>query len=103
MTRPHTQDLPSVELSLETPVNIFTSLDQAGVDYVDVDDQRVFVIYLNAIFNVTVNRGLLTAAEEATVDCWEAPQFRSGVQKSAETATNGLVDVLTTDQSATNG
>lgn len=90
-----TSDLPLATVTFDGVCDIPAQLDRAGIDYVIVDEQRLLAIYLSAIFNVTVEMETITAAGEATVDCWEGPRpsFRSG--QSAEDALDGLVDVLT--------
>lgn len=49
-------------------------LDQRGIEHLDVNESRTFVLYRNAILNLVVTDGELAAARAVTVECWEASQ-----------------------------
>lgn len=49
-------------------------LDQRGIEHLDVNRSRTFVLYRKAILNLVVTDGKLAAARAATVECWEASQ-----------------------------
>lgn len=49
-------------------------LDQRGIEHLDVNESRTFVLYRKAILNLVVTDGELAAAHAVIVECWEVSQ-----------------------------
>lgn len=55
----------------EEPVDLERVLDEHRSEHLPVDEQRMFVLYHDAILNLIVTDGTLSAARAGTVECWE--------------------------------
>ena len=55
---------PSASVSLSEPTDVPTVLNQAGIDYVAVHDQRLLAIYHTVIFNVVNGEEEVTTLTE---------------------------------------
>lgn len=64
---------PVRQCDLPEPADLHTAFDEAGIEHLDVDDERTVVIYLSAVLEVIVDEGQLTDATAFTVELWEPP------------------------------
>lgn len=66
-------DTPVRQCTLPDEVDVHNALDDAGIEHLDVDDQRTIVIYLSAVLELIVGEGQLSATTEFAVELWEPP------------------------------
>jgi hypothetical protein len=66
-------DTPVEHYALAEPVNLRTALERAGIEYLDVDEQRTVVIYQQAILIIVATEGQATAAQVFDVEFWKEP------------------------------
>lgn len=78
---------PVQHCRLDTAVDIPTTLETAGIEYLDVDDTRTIVIYQSAILMIVATEGQASATQAFDVELWEPP---------VEGADRDPVDFLTT-------
>ncbi|MFC6964526.1 hypothetical protein [Halocatena marina] len=57
----------SQRCELPTAADLLTALEKRGFEYLDVDDHRTFVLYSEAVLDLQVTEGTLTAARTCTV------------------------------------
>lgn len=57
----------SQQCELRTDADLLTALDTRGLEHLDVDDHRTFVLYREAVLDLQVTEGTLTAARTFTV------------------------------------
>ncbi|WP_135305634.1 hypothetical protein [Haloarcula amylovorans] len=65
-------ETPVHHYTLPEPTNLRDTLERAGIEHLDVDDERIVVIYQQAILMVTATDGQVTATQELDVELWEA-------------------------------
>ncbi|MBX0297650.1 hypothetical protein [Haloarcula nitratireducens] len=58
--------------TLPEPTNLRDTLERAGIEHLDVDEERIVVIYQQAILMVTATDGQITATQELDIELWEA-------------------------------
>ncbi|WP_257301148.1 hypothetical protein [Haloarchaeobius sp. FL176] len=66
-------DTPVEHYVLAEPMDLRTALAAAGIEHLEVDDQRTIVIYQQAILMVIATEGSATAAQEFNVEFWKEP------------------------------
>jgi hypothetical protein len=66
-------DEPAQHCTLDTAVDLPNTLEETGIEYLDVDDHRTIVIYQSAILMVTATEGQASAARAFDVTLWEPP------------------------------
>lgn len=66
-------DTPVEHYALAESVDLRTALAGAGIEYLDVDEQRTIVIYQQAILMVIATEGPATTAQEFDVEFWKEP------------------------------
>ena len=64
---------PSLEYELGSPVNMVTALDRSGIEYLDVTEQRVIVIYNQAVLDLRAADDDLATVSRFTVEMIAAP------------------------------
>ena len=64
---------PTVHCTLTSAVDLRAGLNSAHIEHLDVDVERVIVIYQNAILMVVATEGDATAARAFDVELWEPP------------------------------
>ncbi|WP_135306404.1 hypothetical protein [Haloarcula amylovorans] len=65
-------EAPVQHCTLPEPIDVRDTLEGAGIEHLDVDDERIVVIYQQAILMVTATDGQVTAAQELEAELWEA-------------------------------
>ncbi|WP_114578377.1 hypothetical protein [Saliphagus sp. LR7] len=78
--------------SLDEPLDLRTALESAGIEFLDIDEDRTVVIYQQAIFIVTVTEGSTPTAQAIDVELWEPPA--DGRTDDHETILAGFVEEL---------
>ncbi|MBX0298245.1 hypothetical protein [Haloarcula nitratireducens] len=78
--------------TLPKPTNLRDTLERAGIEYLDVDEERIVVIYQQAILMVTATDGQVTATQELDVELWEAAP--GTVEQEPETLLTAFCDEL---------
>ena len=68
------EEKPAQHYTVTEPVDVRTALAAAGIEYLDVDEQRTIVIYQQAILMVIATEGQVTTAREFDVELWNEPQ-----------------------------
>lgn len=66
-------DTPVEHYRLADPADLRTALATAGIEYLDVDEQRTIVIYQQAILMVIATEGSATTAQAFDVEFWKEP------------------------------
>lgn len=64
-------DPPSRHYELDDVADLEWALDERGIEHLDVNTSRTFVLYREAILNLIVTDGVLSAARAVTIECWE--------------------------------
>lgn len=64
-------DPSSHQWAFSTPVDLERVLDEHRIEHLPVNEQRTFVLYSDAILNLVVTDGTLSAARAGIVECWE--------------------------------
>lgn len=64
-------ETPVEHYAVAEAVNLRTALSRAGIEYLDVDEQRTIVIYQQAILMVVTTEGSATTAQEFDVEFWK--------------------------------
>ena len=85
---------PSASVSLSEPTDIPTVLNQAGIDYVGVHDQRLLAIYRTGIFNVVTEPEPVSSANTLEIECWDAPPSSRGGSRSPQELLDDLAAVF---------
>ena len=67
------EDEPTHHCRVGEQVDLFTALDRAGIEHLEVDAKRVVVIYRTAILMLIVTEGRATAARSFDVELWKSP------------------------------
>lgn len=67
------EDEPVQYCTVNESINLRAALQESGIEYLDVDDDRTVVIYQRSILMVTAIDGHATAACEFEVALWEPP------------------------------
>ncbi|MBX0297781.1 hypothetical protein [Haloarcula nitratireducens] len=67
-----TDETPVHHGTLPEPTNLRDTLERAGIEHLDVDEERIVVIYQQAILMVTATDGQVTATQELEIELWEA-------------------------------
>jgi hypothetical protein len=62
-------DPPSCLQEFGAPIDLERVLDE--LEHLAVDEQRTFMLYRDAILNLVVTDGTLSAARAIIVECWE--------------------------------
>ncbi|AEN07798.1 hypothetical protein Halar_0563 (plasmid) [halophilic archaeon DL31] len=65
------EDEPVQHCTLAEPANLRTALEQAVIEYLDVDENRTIVIYQQAILMIVATEGQATAAQAFDVEFWK--------------------------------
>ena len=86
---------PSRQREFGTPIDLEQVLDEHRIEHLPVDEQRTFVLYRNAILNLVVTDGRLSAARTGTVECWEFS--RQTVDPDPEAVLTAFTAVITGD------
>ena len=66
-------DTPVKHYRLAEPMDLRTALAAAGIEYLDVDEQRTIVIYQQAVLMVIAIEGSATTAQAFDVEFWKEP------------------------------
>ncbi|MDS0223505.1 hypothetical protein NDI54_19375 [Haloarcula sp. S1AR25-5A] len=67
------EDEPVQHCTLHEPANLRATLDETGVEYLDVDNHKTIVIYQSAVLVLLATDGHATEATAFTVELWEPP------------------------------
>lgn len=67
------EDEPVQHRTLNEPADLRTKLDEAAIEYLEVDDAKTIVIYRSAVLVVKATNGRVTNATAFTVELWEPP------------------------------
>ncbi|MDB2242706.1 hypothetical protein [Halorubrum ezzemoulense] len=85
---------PSASVPLSEPTDVPAVLNQAGIDYVGVHDQRLLAIYRTGIFNVVTEPEPVSSANTLEIECWEAPLPSRGDGRSPQELLDDLAAVF---------
>ena len=64
---------PLREYELASPVELVAALDRSGIEYLDVTEQRVIVIYNQAVLDVRATGDDMSTVSQFTVEMIAAP------------------------------
>jgi hypothetical protein len=64
---------PLTEQDLPAPIQLERVLSEMQIEYLDVDDQRLYVIYTETVLEVRVRSGTLDAAQTLSIAVVEPP------------------------------
>jgi len=64
---------PVTERELPSPIHLEETLEQLRIEHLDVDDQRLYAIYANAVLEVCVTSGTLDTADTLSIAVVEEP------------------------------
>jgi hypothetical protein len=67
------EDEPVQHCTLDEPADLRAALEEAAIEFLDVDDDKTVVIYRSAVFVVEATEGHATNATAFTVELWEPP------------------------------
>ena len=67
------EDEPIQHCTLIESANLRTRLDEAAIEYLEVDDAKTVVIYRSAVLVVKATDGHITKVTAFTVELWEPP------------------------------
>lgn len=85
----------AVRYRFSEPVDLFTALEQARIEHLEVSDERTIVIYSRTIFDLEVDDGSLAEAQLVTVDVFDVASDRSATTDPDPVAlTESLIDEL---------
>lgn len=73
----------SRQCTFSSPVDITAILDRLEVQFLDVHDRRVIVIFAGAILNLESLEGELTALERARITVYDLPLESNGGTEAA--------------------
>lgn len=73
----------SRQCKFSSPVDITVILDRLGVQFLDVHDRRVIVIFAGAILNLESLEGELAALERAKITVYDLPLESNGGNEAA--------------------
>lgn len=68
------EGLPTRDLSLTESIDLLKHLDQAAIEYLDVNETRLVAISGSAIFLIDAKDGTISNTQELTVRLWEPSQ-----------------------------
>ncbi|MFC7157765.1 hypothetical protein ACFQPA_20280 [Halomarina halobia] len=68
-----TGDEPVQHCEVATPIDLEGALSRAGIEHLEVDEQRTVVIYQTAILMLIVTEGEPTATQRFDVELWKEP------------------------------
>lgn len=71
--KPESDFSPRTEQEFPSPVQIETLLQQLNIEYLDVDQHRLYVIFSKAVFEIRVLTGTLDTAETIRLAVVEGP------------------------------
>jgi hypothetical protein len=88
---------PSREHTLESPLNLLSTLEGLSIQHLDVNETRALVIYQTAILNLEVLEGTLSAARRIELEVYEEPRedFSTEPEQKEESIIDSLLDQLT--------
>ncbi|WP_049985488.1 MULTISPECIES: hypothetical protein [Haloferacaceae] len=87
-------DTPVEHYRLADPADLRTALATAGIEYLDVDEQRTIVIYQQAILMVIATEGSATTAHAFDVEFWKEPP--TGPDREPDSLFATFIDELVT-------
>lgn len=90
---------PTVHCTLTSAVDLLAGLESAHIEHLDVDAERVIVIYQSAILMVVATEGDATAARAFDVELWEPPIY--GHDRDAEDILQTFIEEFTSILPAT--
>ena len=64
---------PLTEQDLPAPIHLEQVLDELQIEYLDVDDQRLYIIYAETVLEVQVHSGTLDTAQTLSIAVVEEP------------------------------
>ncbi|WP_312622035.1 hypothetical protein [Haloarcula sp. 1CSR25-25] len=67
------EDEPVQHCTLDEPADLRAALEEAAIEFLDVDDDKTVVIYRSAVLIVRATEGHATNATAFTVELWEPP------------------------------
>lgn len=71
------EEWPAVRYRFPEPVDLFTAFEQAGIEHLEVSNERTIVIYSRTIFDLEIDDGSLADAQSVTVDIFDVASDRS--------------------------
>ncbi|GCF15982.1 hypothetical protein Harman_39170 [Haloarcula mannanilytica] len=84
------EDEPVQYHTLNKPADLRASLDETGIEYLDVDAYKTIVIYQSAVLVVIATDGHATEATAFTVELWEPPA--DGIEREADDLLTTFID-----------
>ncbi|QRV17845.1 hypothetical protein JMJ58_23950 (plasmid) [Haloterrigena salifodinae] len=82
----------SQQCAFPTAIDVTTVLDRLEIQFLDVHDHRVIVIFAGAILNLECHKGDLTALERAEITVYEPPVHNNSDTENETAATSGVID-----------
>jgi hypothetical protein len=88
---------PSREHTLESPLDLLSTLEGLNIQHLDVNETRVLVIYQTAILNLEVLEGNLSAARRIELEVYEEPRedFSTEPKQKEDSIIDSLLNQLT--------
>lgn len=89
------EEWSAVQYRFIEPVDLFAAFEQAGIEHLEVSDERTIVIYSRTIFDLEVDNGSLAETQLVTVDVFDVSSKRStSGDPDPVTLTKSLIDEL---------
>lgn len=86
---------PAITYQSDGSTDLFTAFEQAGIEHLEISDERTIVIYSRTIFDLEVNDGSLADAQLVTVEIFDAAPDRTATGDPDPVAlTESLIDEL---------
>jgi hypothetical protein len=81
---------------LDEPLDLLATLDQAGIEHVEVSAERTIIIYNRTIFNCEVDEGRLHEAQRILLEVFDQSPDLPSSTDSSELVENLVNEIGTT-------
>lgn len=89
------EEWSAVQYLFDESVDLLTAFERAGIEHLEVSDERTIVIYSRTIFDLEVDDGSLANAQLVAVEVFDVSSDRSGTGDPDPVALTGsLIDEL---------
>lgn len=89
------EEWSSVNYQFDESVDLLTAFERAGIEHLEVSDERTIVIYSHTIFDLEVDDGSLAETQLITVDVFDVSSKHSTTDDpDPVTLTESLIDEL---------
>ena len=81
----------SQQCTFSSPIDLTAALDQLGIQFLDVDEHRTFVIFAGSILNLESCEGTLTDLKRAEIAVYDLPLHHD---ESTTSETEAAVELI---------